>query len=54
MRRIALVFVAMTLASLASVGALLVLAGSPAQGAVVLPSGFTQSPLVGGLTGPRI
>ena len=42
----------MVLALLASVAALLALAIGPAQGAVTLPSGFTQSPVVGGLTGP--
>jgi glucose/arabinose dehydrogenase len=45
-------FVTIALALLASVAALLTLAIGPAQGAVSLPSGFTQSPVVGGLTGP--
>jgi glucose/arabinose dehydrogenase len=52
MRRIVLLFTAMALASLASVGALLALPVSSAQGAVVLPSGFTQSQVVSSLTGP--
>jgi glucose/arabinose dehydrogenase len=45
-------FVTIALALLASVAALLALAIGPAQGAVTLPTGFTQSPVVGGLTGP--
>lgn len=52
MRRAVLLFPTMVLAWLASVAALLALAIGPAQGAVTLPSGFTQSPVVGGLTGP--
>lgn len=52
MRRDVLLFPAMALALLASVAALLALAISPAQGAVTLPPGFTQSPVVSGLTGP--
>jgi glucose/arabinose dehydrogenase len=52
MRKIVLVFAAMTLASLASVGALLALATSSAQGAVGLRSGFTQSQVVSDLTSP--
>jgi glucose/arabinose dehydrogenase len=43
-------FAAMTVALLASVGALLALAISPARGAV--PAGFTQSQVASGLTGP--
>jgi glucose/arabinose dehydrogenase len=43
-------FAALALALLASVGALLALAKSPAQGAV--PTGFTQSRVASGLTGP--
>src|SRR5919112_1778290 len=45
-------FATIALALLASVGTLLVSPIGPAQGAVTLPSGFTQSPVVGGLTGP--
>ena len=52
MRRITLLFAAMALASLACVGALLVLPMAPARGAVTLPAGFTQSQVVGGLTDP--
>jgi glucose/arabinose dehydrogenase len=52
MRRAVLLFPTMVLALLASVAALLALAIGPAQGAVTLPAGFTQSPVVGGLTGP--
>jgi hypothetical protein len=52
MRRAVLLFPTMVLAWLASVAALLALAIGSAQGAVTLPSGFTQSPVVGGLTGP--
>jgi glucose/arabinose dehydrogenase len=52
MRRIILLCAAMALASLASVGALLALPVSSAQGAATLPSGFTQSPVVSGLTNP--
>jgi glucose/arabinose dehydrogenase len=43
-------FAALALALLASVGALLALAISPARGAV--PTGFTQSRVASGLTGP--
>jgi glucose/arabinose dehydrogenase len=52
LRRITLLFAAMALASLASVGALLALPIAPARGAVTLPAGFTQSQVVSGLTGP--
>ena len=52
MRRIALVFATVALASLASAGALLAFMVSSVQGVVVLPSGFIQSPVVSGLTGP--
>jgi glucose/arabinose dehydrogenase len=52
MRRIVLLLAAMAVASLASVGALLALPVSSAQGALTLPSGFTQSQVVSGLTGP--
>jgi glucose/arabinose dehydrogenase len=52
MRRAVLLFPTMVLALLASVAALVALTIGPAQGAVTLPSGFTQSPVVGGLTGP--
>jgi glucose/arabinose dehydrogenase len=52
MRRAIPLFPAMALALLASVAALLALAIGPAQGAIALPPGFTQSPVVGGLTGP--
>jgi glucose/arabinose dehydrogenase len=45
-------FVTIALALLTSVAALLALAIGPAQGAVNLLPGFTQSPVVGGLTGP--
>jgi glucose/arabinose dehydrogenase len=48
-KRAVLLLAAMAVALLASVGALLV---GPAQGAVILPSGFTRSPVVGGLTNP--
>src|SRR5919112_1952401 len=51
MRRIALLFAAMALASLASVVALLALPMAPARGDINLP-GFTQSQVVSGLTGP--
>src|SRR5215210_1032883 len=40
------------LASLASFGALLALPIAPARGAVTLPTGFTQSQVVSGLTNP--
>jgi hypothetical protein len=43
---------AMAVALLASVGALLALPIGAAQGAVTLPSGFTQSQVVSGLTDP--
>ena len=46
------VFATVALALLASVATLLFLPIGPAQGAVSLPPGFTQSPVVGGLTGP--
>jgi glucose/arabinose dehydrogenase len=52
MRRIALVFATVALASLASAGALLAFMVSSAHGVVVLPSGFNQSPVASGLTGP--
>ena len=52
MRRAVLLFPTMVIALLASVAALLALAIGPAQGAVTLPADFTQSPLVGELTGP--
>jgi glucose/arabinose dehydrogenase len=42
----------MALALLASVGTLLVLPIGPAQGAATLPSGFTDSQVVSGLTNP--
>jgi glucose/arabinose dehydrogenase len=45
-------FAALTLALLASVGALLALPIGPAQGAATLPSGFTDSQVVSGLTNP--
>src|ERR687889_2592523 len=45
-------FATMALALLASVGTLLVLPIGPAQGAATLPSGFTDSQVVGGLTNP--
>jgi glucose/arabinose dehydrogenase len=45
-------FEAMAVALLASVGALLALPIGAAQGAVTLPSGFTQSQVVSGLTDP--
>jgi glucose/arabinose dehydrogenase len=45
-------FAAMAVALLASVGALLALSIGAAQGAVTLPSGFTQSQVVSGLTDP--
>jgi glucose/arabinose dehydrogenase len=45
-------FATIALALLASVGTLLVLPIGPAQGAANVPTGFTQSPVVGGLTGP--
>src|SRR5215203_7299404 len=45
-------FEAMAVALLASVGALLALSIGAAQGAVTLPSGFTQSRVVSGLTDP--
>jgi glucose/arabinose dehydrogenase len=51
MRRITLLFAALALASLASVGALLALPMAPARGDINLP-GFTQSQVVSGLTGP--
>jgi glucose/arabinose dehydrogenase len=50
MRRALLPFVAISVALLASVGALLALALTPARGAV--PTGFIQSQVVSGLTGP--
>jgi glucose/arabinose dehydrogenase len=50
MRRALLPFAAITVALLASVGALLALGISPARGAV--PTGFTQSQVASGLTGP--
>src|SRR5918995_7260285 len=46
------VFPTIALALLASVATLLFLPIGPAQGAASLPSGFTQSPVVGELTGP--
>src|SRR5688572_13187794 len=45
-------FAAMVVALLASVGALVTLPIVPAQGAANLPPGFTDSPVVGGLTNP--
>jgi glucose/arabinose dehydrogenase len=51
-RRPVNLFAALVVALLASVGALLALAVSSAQGTVTLPSGFTQSQVVSGLTGP--
>ena len=45
-------FATMALALLASVGTLLVLPIGPAQGAATLPSGFTDSQVVSGLTNP--
>jgi glucose/arabinose dehydrogenase len=50
MRRSVALFAAMAVALLASVGALLTLPVSPAQG--VPPDGFTESPVVSGLTDP--
>jgi len=50
MRRALLPFVAVSVALLASVGVLIALVISPARGAV--PTGFTQSQVVGALTGP--
>jgi glucose/arabinose dehydrogenase len=52
MRKLTLLLAAMALASLASVGALLALPMDAARGAVNLPTGFTQSQVVGGLTDP--
>ncbi len=52
MQRIVLVLSSMAVALLASVGALLVLPIGPAQGAATLPSGFTDSQVVSGLTNP--
>ena len=52
MRRITLLFAALALASLASVGALLALPMAPARGDVTLPPGFTQSQVVSGFTDP--
>ncbi len=52
MRRIVLLFAAMAVASLVSLVALLALAVSSAQGVVTLPTGFTKSQVVSGLTGP--
>ena len=46
------VFATIALAFLASLGALLVLSTGAAQGAADLPAGFTDSPVVGGLTNP--
>src|ERR687896_445856 len=51
-RSIHLLFAAMALALLASVGTLLALPIGPAQGATALPQGFTESRVVSGLTGP--
>src|SRR5918998_2166066 len=45
-------FATIALALLASVGTLLVLSIGPAQGAATLPSGFTDSQVVSGLTNP--
>jgi glucose/arabinose dehydrogenase len=45
-------FATIALALLASVGTLLVLPIGPAQGAVTLPTGFTDSQVVSGLTNP--
>src|ERR671910_3468380 len=45
-------FATIALAVLASVGTLLVLPIGPAQGAATLPSGFTDSQVVSGLTNP--
>jgi glucose/arabinose dehydrogenase len=45
-------FATIALALLASVGTLLVLPIGPAQGAATLPSGFTDSQVVSGLTNP--
>jgi glucose/arabinose dehydrogenase len=45
-------FATIALALLASVGTLLVLPTGPAQGAATLPSGFTDSQVVSGLTNP--
>jgi glucose/arabinose dehydrogenase len=48
----ALLLAAMAVSSLASVGALLTLPMGSARGAVILPSGFTRSQVVGGLARP--
>jgi glucose/arabinose dehydrogenase len=52
MRRSVALFAAMAVALLAPVGALLALPIGAAQGAVTLPSGFTHSQVVSGLTDP--
>jgi glucose/arabinose dehydrogenase len=45
-------FTAMVVALLASVGALAALAVGPARGAAILPTGFTETQVVSGLTDP--
>src|SRR5215211_5721060 len=52
MRKYVHLFATIALALLASVGPLLVLPIGPAQGAANLPMGFTDSPVVSGLTKP--
>jgi len=52
MRKSILLFAAMAVALLASVGCLLVLPIDSARGDATLPSGFVRSPVVGGLTDP--
>ena len=52
MRRALLPFAVMALTLLACMGALLALPTAPAQGAATLPPGFTDSPVVSGLTNP--
>jgi glucose/arabinose dehydrogenase len=52
MRRALLPFAVMALTLLACVGALLALPTEPAQGAAKLPTGFTDSQVVSGLTNP--
>jgi glucose/arabinose dehydrogenase len=52
MRKSVHLFATIVLSSLAAVGTLLVLPIGPAQGAASLPQGFTDSPVVSGLTNP--
>src|SRR5918994_7878462 len=51
-RRALLPWAVMTLTVLACVGALLALPTGPAEGAATLPTDFTDSPFVSGLTNP--